>query len=259
MPRRHRPRRWFRLNVIVWNTHVGAAVANGGLEWLLHHIRRRVHLILVQEVRHAVMLRRHLGDDWLILGGPDPGRDALPYVVARRSRFEVVDVEVDDITFGSRWARRTVVAALRDKRTRRLVFAQSVHVDPLGRGLPRANRRALDRQRRQLAACVDALEPAARNAEAVLLAGGDFNQDLDARLSDRYDRYSAPVMFSDLGMLPAHTLAGDPRDVRLDDLFARVTDDVRVDERRRLDPPVRGNDHSAVFVSLLVRRLRRCG
>lgn len=241
------------LVVGTWNTHVGIALRNGGLRWLMKRAPQMVACSL-QEVPGPVFLRRYLPDGWGFAPAGTSGLDGkLSYVAFDRDRFEFKWSGGEDITHGEKYDRRRATVGLHDRITGRLVIQSSVHVAPLGKGFARAKVGYRKLHEGQVQEYADAT--AKRPLDAVVIDAGDWNERLAEHLPDRLRNKSAIARMRRAGSFPAHQLAPNPAGpVKLDDLFIKTRPFIEVKRRKVLDPPVRGNDHHAVVTRLRIER-----
>jgi hypothetical protein len=240
-----------RLRVLDLNTHTGASLRNGTLARLIK--RRRPHVVLLQEVQREDFddLTEALdavgdADDWHRIGSADC------VILLRADRFDVLARNVDDITYGENHTRHGAHVIAEDTITGRVCSFQSVHCQPLGRGLARANKGARNRQTRQLTWFAD--NSADRPDDWVIIDGGDVNQPMwmkPSRLPARVRHASAHLIWGAVGMVAASTIDGDDP-ARLDDFFVR--DDPHVTGLRRIVIPTYGpgDDHDAVLLKLRI-------
>lgn len=240
------------LRALTLNTHVGWSIRNGTLGNLVDRLDPDV--LYLQEIkrRHKRLLREELGPGWAITGPEDS------VLALRLPRFVVLDTKAPEITFGEQYDRYATGAVAVDTVTGRRLAAQSVHVQPLGRGLSGATEGARRRQTRQLRAL--ARWQKRRNRRVVSLDGGDFNQNLRDRPEDLRPEirpHSAYSLYEIAGMVGAHELKGDgKRPARLDGFMVRPAPFVRVRRHRVVQTHRKGDDHPAVFCVLHVKALK---
>lgn len=239
------------LRGLTFNTHMGASIRNGTLAELVE--RYSLHFLLLQEVGRddQAPLRRLLGNDWSIAG-----RNDSVIAVPDRKRLEVLWFASPPNQHGEDQPRHATRLCLGDRRTGRKVFLQSVHCQPLARGVDRGNLGAVRIQHKQLNAFARA--SANRPADAVVVDGGDFNQPigLDWRSlpADRQE-YSMHRVWEQAGMTAAHRLARTPA-ARLDEFMVRNDDHVTVSRHQVIPTRRPGDDHPAVLLGLRVKALR---
>lgn len=239
------------IRVLTYNGHVGIPIRNGALQWLLRETDPDV--ILLQESIDTAAMRRALPlRDWHYHVEEQPGRQGT-YVVARKDRFDLVRSSNRNVTFGEKHNRRRAVAVLRDRRTGREVVASSIHVAPLGAGFVDANPAARKRHERQVQTWADYF--AKVSPEAVAIVGGDVNENIGESRSfpEPLRSRSAVGRLGKVGLRPASYVTR--QDARLDDVFVRQGEHVKVTERRTLRPPVEGGDHPAVVVTVEVAKV----
>lgn len=242
--RRHRDG---TLRLLTFNIHVGHSIRNGTLGQLIRE--HRPHLLLLQEVRPADRwrLRLVLAGRYSIRGGPDS-----VVCVRRRPRFRVRWAVSPDNRHGEDQQRARACVCVYDRRTGRPVFAQSVHCQPLGKGLTRGHIGAVKIQHRQLQAFADA--SADRPEDAVVVDGGDFNQDvgvLPRHIPHGRQPYSIHRVWSRAGMVAAHLLA-HTEPAKLDAFMVRPDDHLQI-RRHVVIPTTRpGDDHPAVLLVLRI-------
>lgn len=247
------------LIAITYNTHMGRAYSD--VLWLLRR-HRRASLIYLQEVPNIQHLRQWMRANGLLEtfriapGYQTPGERGLPFILVRRSRFSVVTAVSPRISFGSRHDRARTSVVLTDRVTGRECWLADIHPDPLGEGFVNANRGARKTHEAQIQAHVDWLIQAP--ADAVVLAGGDFNESLDDSVQgadSRLGRRTATARLRGAGLKPAWTAQGEQisRSVHLDDFFVGADPFVKIKRRVLVDPPSPEGDHPAVVVVLRVR------
>lgn len=243
-------KRWIPLRVLTFNTHVGLAVTAGALNWLLKQIAFP-HLVFLQEVKPRAVKR---------LGRIYPTRNwghvkrGTQYTVYKKSRFTLLWVDNEVITFGEKHRRDRLVLGLYDKRANRLVVACNAHTAPMGKGLVGANARQRRIHMEQTQAYADRMAQVPEGAVAI--AGGDWNEDLDLEYTDlKWHRRSALGRLGRAGMVPVYKLLNGW--VRFDDIFLRPERYIRPKKRRVVHVPFKVVDHKAIFVAMKVRRLRK--
>ena len=235
------------------NGHVGVPFRNGAMEWWL---RRHpfTNLVLAQEVRDSDRFGLGLGNGWDWHPADQPGEsrevEAMTYVAWRTKAFEFKNGWNRDITFGENHPRRMTAARLEHLDSGQHITAASVHCQPLGDGLVHANRGARDRQTKQLTEYANFL--GGRPLEDTLLAGGDFNQQVDAIVPPNVRKHTAQDIFRRAGMRPAYTQVAKPGHVGLIELFVEPAA-VEVVWRRTYEIPVAGMDHEVVYTKVLLK------
>lgn len=242
-----------RLRTVTYNGHVGIAFRNGALPFLARH--GRFDVAFLQECRNVADVKRDLPPSKWHYAPVEQPRKGTTYVVARKRRFDLLGVENLDVTFGEQHERRLVVATLRDKRTRRVVVATSLHVAPLGQGFEHAHPGARARHEKQVQAYADRMAEVPVGAVAVL--GGDVNERLwqDAGLPRHLRERSVVGRMAEAGLLPTFKVAG--QGAGLDEIFFRPDPYVRLVKRERVEVPVKGGDHPAVKATFRIRKAKR--
>lgn len=247
-----------RIRVLILNGHVGLGIRNGAIEWVLER-HPWVNLALIQEARSGSDLAAALGPKWAMWPVEQHGRsratEAMTYVCWRKDRFEPAGGWNRDITHGEKHPRRLTAIRLVDRKTGRTVVAASVHVAPLGRGFALADPVARGIHVAQMREYVNLF--AGQPEDYVLLAGGDFNEQLWKQVPENLSLLSSTGQFGQIGMKPAHRIVPANGPVRLMELFVKATKSVRVKRRTAFEVPVPGMDHEAVIVHVKVRKLRK--
>lgn len=240
------------LRVMVINGHIGIPIRHGAIQWIFRD-GKSPHIILAQEIRESEVLRAALGDRWEITPFDQPGarrdNEAMTYVCFRSKRFRLLRTANHDITHGEQYPRRMTAATVLDSRARRFITAASVHCQPLGNGLAAAHPKARRRQTKQLWAYASFL--GVMPSTHILLAGGDFNQNLSHEVPHKLREHDAHEIFGEVGLKAAssHVKGGK---LGLMELF--TSSNVTVKKRRTVNVPVQGMDHEVVLVNLRVKR-----
>lgn len=254
------------LNVLTFNTHIGQALRNDSLGWLVDRAPG-AHIILLQEVPdlesvHAAMRRAEMLRTWRILPKNGFQRRGLPYILVRKRRFTLKFHNAPNISNGSRHARARAAAVLFDKRTNRDVWLANVHTDPLGLGFGKANPGARKIHISQTDAYADFFQDAPVFG-SVEIAGGDWNERLAEPIQQQRDPLSsrtATQTMRRVGLVPSRDLlprGKGNREVRLDEIFVSPQPYVRVIGRRLMDPPGKADDHNAVLTRMRIERIEK--
>jgi len=246
------------LEVGTWNSHVGTALRDGGLAWLMKQ-EPDVDVWLLQEVPDRATLLKHGVDEkeWhLVVPKREPGGGVDSVILARKSRLKPLTHASPNISHGETnergkpRPRHRTTARFRDLRTGRITALGSMHVHPLGKGLAGAAAGARKIHVAQVAEWAKWAK-GRTNPEAVVILGGDGNERLLAKVPARLAAQSLPGQLEVTGLRFAHT-QHDGGAVELDDIANRDDPFVKVTDRRSHVPPAKGNDHAAVVVAYAI-------
>lgn len=257
MPKKKSQPRAGNLRVLTWNSHVSVGLRRGQLDQVLDAYPG-VHIATIQEVKRrsdlvdALARSSHAGKFEVVPRKPYRGSSAMVYHLVRRSkRFSFPRVSTRKMP-SAKYRRELLETEIFDRRTGRTINLLGFHLDPLGRGLVRADPRARARHMAQAQDVANAMADVP--AGNVAIAAGDGNEKLSSRIPTSWrSRSFLGRMLKANSVASSRVTARGDRWAGLDDVWHRRAEYVRAINRRRR--PVAGGqpEHPVVITTYRIQ------